>query len=135
MALVNGLHIDPKSGVPMYLQVKEHFKSLIANRTLVPGDQLPTIRELSVELTINPNTVARAYSELEREGLLATQQGRGTFVIEPKDRSELDALGQQRLCDLMENAIVDARALGYSLKDIEECMGNRLRAWQQQMKE
>lgn len=133
--MANGLHIDPKSGVPMYLQVKEHFKSLIANRTLVPGDQLPTIRELSVDLTINPNTVARAYSELEREGLLATQQGRGTFVIEPEDRTELDALGRQRLCDLMENAIVDARALGYSLEDIEECMGSQIEVWRQQMKE
>ena len=116
----------------MYLQVKEYFKSLIANRTLVPGDQLPTIRELSVDLTINPNTVARAYSELEREGLLATQQGRGTFVIELEDRAELDALGRQKLRDLLENAIVEARALGYSLDDIEGCFGNRLKAWQEQ---
>lgn len=135
MASANGLHIDPKSGVPMYLQIKEHFKSLIANRTLVPGDQLPTIRELSVDLTINPNTVARAYSELEREGLLATQQGRGTFVIELENRAELDALGQQRLCELMEHAIVEARALGYSLDNIEDCMGNRLRDWREQLRE
>jgi GntR family transcriptional regulator len=135
VAVGNGLHIDSKSGVPIYLQIKEYFKSLIANRTLVPGDQLPTIRELSVELTVNPNTIAHAYSELEREGLLATRQGRGTFVIEIEDRAELDALGRQRLCDLMENAIVEARALGYSLDDIEECMGNKIQTWRQQMED
>ena len=132
MTSSNGLHIDPKSGVPMYLQIKEHFKSLIANRVLAPGDQLPTIRELSVELTVNPNTIARAYSELEREGLLATQQGRGTFVIEPANRVELDIVRRQKLCDLVEHAIVEARTLGYSLDDIEECMNNRLTAWREQ---
>lgn len=135
MTAANSLHIDPKSGVPMYLQIKEHFKSLIANRTLVPGDQLPTIRELSVDLTINPNTVAHAYSELEREGLLATQQGRGTFVIEPENRATLDALSRQRLRALIEHAIVEARALGYSLEDIEGCMGNRIRDWREQLQE
>lgn len=89
----------------------------------------------SVNLTINPNIVARAYSELEREGLLATQQGRGTFVIELKDRSQLEGAGQQKLCDLVEETIVKARALGNSLDDIEECMEQRIRAWREQMNE
>ena len=132
---MHGLQIDPKSGVPMYIQIKEHFKSVIANRTLSPGDQLPTIRELSVELTVNPNTIARAYSELEREGLLATQQGRGTFVIEPENRSELDALSQEKLCEAIVHAIVEARTLGYSLNDLEECMAKKIKAWRKQLKE
>jgi len=132
---VYDIRIDHKSGVPMYIQIKEQLKSLIATRRLAPGDQLPTIRELSVELTVNPNTVARAYSELEREGLLATQQGRGTFVVEPEDRSVLDDLGRQRLCDIVERAIVEARTLGYSLAEIEECMRNKIAAWQEQLRE
>lgn len=127
------IRIDQKAGVPRYIQIKEQFKSLIANRTLVPGDQLPTIRELSVELTVNPNTVARAYSELEREGLLATQQGRGTFVIEPEDRTALDDLGRQALCNIIEKAIVEARAMGYSLAEIEECMDNQTAAWKEKL--
>lgn len=127
--MTNSLHIDPRSGVPLYLQVKEYFKSLIANRILVPGDRLPTIRELSVELTINPNTVARAYSELEREGLLATQQGRGTFVIEPESHDLLDVISRQTLCDLLERTIVEARTLGYSVDDIEKCMKDQLADW------
>jgi GntR family transcriptional regulator len=84
---------------------------------------------------VNPNTIARAYSELEREGLLATQQGRGTFVIEPENRAELDALSQQKLCEAMEHAIVEARTLGYSLDEIEDCMTRKIAAWREQLRE
>ena len=126
------LRIEHKSGVPMYIQIQEQLRSLIATNRLVPGDQLPTIRELSVELTVNPNTVARAYSELEREGLLTTQQGRGTFVMELEDRVALDALGRENLCNLIEKTIVEARMIGYTLAEIEDCMKNQLAAWKEQ---
>ncbi len=129
------INIDHKSGVPLYIQIQEQLKSLIAASRLAPGDQLPTIRELSVELTVNPNTVARAYSELEREGLLITQQGRGTFVIELEDRAVLDVASRENLCNIVEKAIVEARTLGYCLAEIEECMGNRIATWKEQLKE
>ena len=74
--------IDPRSGVPLYRQLIEQVKSSIARGGLRPGDQLPTVRQLAVELSINPNTVAKAYRELEIQGVLATQQGTGTFVSE-----------------------------------------------------
>lgn len=123
-------YIDQKSGVPIYLQIKLYFKSLIANHSLAAGDQLPTIRELSVDLTVNPNTISRAYSELEREGMIATQQGRGTFVIETESCDIFDAISHQQLCDLLNNTIVEARLLGYSLDDIQKCMNDQLQSLQ-----
>lgn len=72
--------LDPKSGVPYYKQIIHQIEMAIAGGRLTTGDQLPTVRGLAVELKINPNTVARAYSELEIRQVLTTQQGTGTFV-------------------------------------------------------
>lgn len=72
--------IHPRSGVPMYRQLMQQIRTGIAARIIKAGERMPTVRELALQLTINPNTVARAYRELEIEGLLHTAQGRGTFV-------------------------------------------------------
>ncbi len=74
------LHINPKDGKPIYRQIIEQVKYLIAAGRLQPGQELPTVRGLAQELLINPNTVARAYRELEQAGILLTRQGSGTFV-------------------------------------------------------
>lgn len=74
------LHINPGSGLPIYLQIIEELKLLLAAGVLKGGDQLPSVRSLSVALRINPNTVAKAYTELEREGVTQTRRGEGTFV-------------------------------------------------------
>ncbi len=74
------LYIDPKEGKPIYRQIIDQIKYLIAAGRLQPGDELPTIRGLAEELLINPNTVARAYREMEQAGILATRHGAGTFV-------------------------------------------------------
>lgn len=76
--------LDIKSGVPFYRQVVDQIRYAIASRQLLPGEQLPTIRDLAVQLEINPNTARKAYSELEILGVLDTQQGTGTFVAERK---------------------------------------------------
>ncbi len=81
-----GIRIDTKSGVPFYRQIIEQVKFAIARGDLKPGDQLPTVRQLAVDLSINPNTVIRAYRELELAGVLETQQGSGTFVGTQKPR-------------------------------------------------
>ena len=85
--------LDGKSGVPIYRQIQDMIRMGIASSQLKPGDQLPTVRGLAVDLAVNPNTVIRAYTELEREGVLTTEQGTGTFVspsapqsISPEDR-------------------------------------------------
>ena len=73
-------HLDPRSGVATYLQIVQQVKEALRLGLLDVGDQLPTVREVVAELAINPNTVAKAYRELERDGLVVAQQGRGTFV-------------------------------------------------------
>src|SRR5215472_12121294 len=72
--------LNPQSGVPVYRQIQDQIRYGIASGLLHPSEQLPTVRALAVELSVNPNTVIKAYSELEREGVLTTEQGSGTFV-------------------------------------------------------
>ena len=72
--------LDPKSGVPIYRQIQDQIRYGIGSGKLRPGEQLPTVRSLAVDLQINPNTVIKAYTELERSGVLTTEQGSGTFV-------------------------------------------------------
>lgn len=72
--------VDPHSGVPMYLQLIEQVKRSVALGVLAPGEQLPTVKQLATNLTINPNTVARVYRELERDGVIETSPGRGSFI-------------------------------------------------------
>jgi GntR family transcriptional regulator len=73
-------HLDPRSGVATYLQIVQQVKDALRLGTIDIGDQLPTVREVVADLAINPNTVAKAYRELEREGLVVARQGRGTFI-------------------------------------------------------
>ena len=92
--------LNSASGVPIYRQIQDMVRCGAASGQLGPGEQLPTVRALAVELSVNPNTVIRAYTELEREGVVTTEQGTGTFVAEkaretmsPRDRrSKLESL-------------------------------------------
>ena len=109
--------IDLKSGVPLYRQVLEQVKFGIASGTLQPGDQLPTVRQLAVDLSINPNTVIRAYRELEIEGVIETHQGSGTFV--GNQRSEVDALERRRMLDqILTEMLARASSYGFSLDEV-----------------
>ena len=84
--------IDTKSGVPFYRQIIEQVKYAIARGLLEPGDQLPTVRQLAVDLSVNPNTVIRAYRELEIERVVVTQQGAGTFISNKRPERMLDQI-------------------------------------------
>src|SRR5262249_22787697 len=89
--------LDPKSGVPIYRQIQDQIRYGIGSGKLLPGEQLPTLRALAVALSVNPNTVIKAYTELERLGVLTTEQGSGTFVApeparEPSARDRADKL-------------------------------------------
>src|SRR6266404_997942 len=79
-------HIDPHSGVPVYRQMVDQFKYYAASAALKPGEQLPSIRELAQSLAINPTTVVRVYSELEREGVIEMRHGKGAFVADSARR-------------------------------------------------
>ena len=116
--------IDSKSGVPFYRQIIEQVKYAIARGHLEPGDQLPTVRRLAVELSVNPNTVVRAYRELEIERMLDTQQGSGTFVS--RTRPEIDQLERQRMLDQILTDLL-ARASSYGLTLDEVLVGLQLR--------
>jgi len=76
------LQVNPRSAVPLYQQVVDEVKAAVAKRLLEPGDKLPSVRELAVELVLNPNTVAKAYQELERERVIEVLRGRGTFIAQ-----------------------------------------------------
>jgi len=109
--------IDSKSGVPFYRQITEQVKFGIARGDLTTGDRLPTVRQLAVDLSINPNTVIRAYRELEFEGVIETHQGSGTFVGTQKPR--VDELEQQRMLDqILTELLARASGYGFSLDDV-----------------
>jgi GntR family transcriptional regulator len=123
------LHIEPASKVPIYIQVEEQIRSLIAAGQLQPGDQLPTIRELAADLRVNYNTIARVYLDLDRDGVISTQRGRGTFVAGVPDEAELVRMRQEKLQAIVSSALEEARALGYEANEIAAVFGEELTHW------
>jgi GntR family transcriptional regulator len=111
--------LDMKSGVPVYRQLIDQVLVAIAAGQLTPGDQLPTVRQLAVDLSINPNTVVRAYKELEIRGMLTTQQGTGTFITAKKVKSD-EAQRQKRLSQMLAEFVARVSADGYTVEDILE---------------
>lgn len=109
--------LDPKSGIPFYKQIILQIEMAIADGRLCCGDQLPTVRGLAVDLQINPNTVARAYSELEIRGILLSQQGSGTFISDKK--IELSEIERERiLAELTRTFITKVASYGFTLDEI-----------------
>lgn len=119
------LRLDERSGVPVYLQLRDQLLHAMARGALRRGDQLPTVREVAVALSVNPNTVNRAYAELEREGVLQTQRGRGTFVA-PAARPDRRT-HRVKLLELAERFVAQARALGFDHQDISAAVEAQLR--------
>jgi len=114
-----GFTLDQRSGVPAYRQIIDQVLGGIAAGTLRAGDQLPTVRQLAVDLAINPNTVARAYRELEIREVLTTQQGTGTFLTEKKP--PVDGLERQRrIAQLCGEFLAKVGAEGIELSEIIE---------------
>ena len=116
-------HLDGQSGVPVYLQIKEQVLHAIARGQLRPGDQLPTVREVAVDLEINPNTVNRAYADLEREGVLMSRRGRGTFVSDRKPLAADLTAQRARIRDISRRALGEARAFGFDIHELIDAIG------------
>jgi GntR family transcriptional regulator len=106
------LHIDDESPVPVYAQLSEQLLGSVARGDLVVGEQLPSVRDVAARLGVNPNTVNRAYAELERIGVVETRRGRGTFVSARRSRRSLR--GVPRLAEIAEPFVARAHALGYA---------------------
>ena len=111
--------LDLQSGVPVYRQVIDQVTSGIAVGALIGGDQLPTVRQLAVDLAINPNTVIRAYRELEIRGVLETQQGTGTFISHQK-RQRDGADQQRRLSQIVGELAARAGSEGFTVEELIE---------------
>jgi len=119
--------LDNKSGVPFYRQIVEQFKFALARDDLQIGERLPTVRQLAVDLSINPNTVVRAYRELEFAGMIETHQGSGTFVGD--GRPEIDDLERQRMLDqILTDLLARAASYGFSYTEVLEGMQRRKEA-------
>jgi len=113
-------HLDNASGVPVYLQIKEQVLHAISRGQLHAGDQLPTVREVAVDLEINPNTVNRAYADLEREGVLTSRRGRGTFVSQRKQTASDLTVQRTRIRDIARRALGEARSFGFKADELIE---------------
>jgi len=109
--------LDAHSGVPVYRQLMDQVQAGVASGVLRVGDQLPTVRQVAVDLTINPNTVSRAYREMEIRGLLDTQQGTGTFVADRKIEYSKDER-ERKLAQLSREFVSRAGAEGFTLKQL-----------------
>ncbi len=109
--------LDLHSGVPVYRQLMDQVRSGVASRTLTAGDQLPTVRQLAVDLAINPNTVMRAYRELELGGLLETHQGTGTFIANKKlEKNSTER--ERQLVQMAGECAARAGAAGFTVEDL-----------------
>lgn len=109
--------LDMHSGVPVYRQIIDQIRGGLAAGQLFPGGQLPTVRQLAVDLAINPNTVLRAYRELEFGGLLETQQGTGTFLTHKKVEQD-EAERARQLAQLVGEIVSRAGAAGFTVEDL-----------------
>jgi GntR family transcriptional regulator len=109
--------LDVQSGVPVYRQIIDQVTGGMASGVLKAGDQLPTVRQLAVDLAINPNTVVRAYGELEIRGVLETQQGTGTFISRQKIKRD-EAERQRRLNQLVSEFMARAGAMGFTVQEL-----------------
>jgi GntR family transcriptional regulator len=115
--------LDLHSGMPVYRQIMDQVRGGIASGALAAGDQLPTVRQLAVDLEINPNTVVRAYRELEFGGLLETHQGTGTFISAQKMKRS-DAERERQLTQIAGDCVARAGAAGFTVEEvIEELRG------------
>jgi GntR family transcriptional regulator len=124
-------HIEPESKVPIYTQIEEQIRSLIAASQLRPGDQLPTIRELAADLRVNYNTIARVYFDLDRDGVISTQRGRGTVVAGVPDEAQMARMRQEKLHAIVRSALDEAHLLGYTPGEIAMIFEQELAHWRE----
>ena len=115
---MSSFQIDSRDPTPIYAQLEREIKAAIATGKLPVGVRLPTVRQMAVDLAVNANTVAKVYAQLERDGVLATQRGVGTFVGEPVSPQASKALRERELRQLTTRYINDGAALGFTINEL-----------------
>jgi GntR family transcriptional regulator len=122
------LTVDPRSGVPIYLQIIEQIKRSIALGVLQAGEQLPTVKQLAIDLTVNPNTVARAYRDLERDQVIETAPGRGSFV-RANGVTESPKVAAEIAADALDVALREAKSVGLEAGEVRNLFEAAVRRW------
>ena len=125
------LHLDFRSGLPIYIQIMNQIESQVLGGSLQPGDQLPTVRAMASELRVNFNTVARAYRMLDEAHIISTQQGRGTYITEIPPPEVTERLRHETLEALARKYIGEALRFGFSKQEIGQIVRDQLKAWQE----
>jgi len=123
------IKIDFRSSAPIYVQIMEQIRQMVANSELKQGDQLPTVRQLATELRVNFNTVARAYRMLDEAGLISTQHGRGTYIWEQPSEETIQRLRQQGLDGLTQRYLSEAARRGFSPEEVSASLHQFLQNW------
>ena len=121
--------VDPHGGPPLYAQLTEQIKRAIAIGALAPGERLPTVKGLALDLKLNANTVARVYRELERDGIIATAPGRGSFVRENGAVEEMRRAATDVATGAIDAAFRESRALGLSPQDVRAIVAAAMSRW------
>ncbi|HVE70078.1 MAG TPA: GntR family transcriptional regulator [Thermoanaerobaculia bacterium] len=116
-------HLDSSTGVPFYRQIIDQVLLAVADGRLKPGTQLPTVRQLAVDLSVNLNTVAKAYREMEIRGIVQTQQGTGTFVAARSGAKTREK--RKAMHDLLDRFLANAEAHGIQIEDLVEALAER----------
>ena len=123
------LTVDPRSGVPIYLQLIEQVKRSVALGILQSGEQLPTVKQLALDLTINPNTVARAYRDLERDGVIETAAGRGSFVRTNGSAQNAKSAATDVARAAFDAAVREAKSIGLTADEVRGVSDSAIDRW------
>ena len=115
--------LDPSTGVPFYRQIIDQVLLAVGDGRLKAGTQLPTVRQLAVDLAVNLNTVAKAYREMEIRGIVETQQGTGTFIAARPGAKAREK--RKALTDLVDRVLANAEALGIPMEDLVDALAER----------
>jgi len=124
--------LDFRSHVPIYTQLVDRIKHLIASGAQEPGDQLPTVRQMAAELRVNFNTIARAYRILDEEGVISTQQGRGTYVLEPMPPERASRLRTAALEGMTKSFLEHAHQVGFRPDEVSRLIDELMEIWREE---
>lgn len=124
--------LDFRSHIAIYTQMVDRIKHLIASGVLEPGDQLPTVRQMAAELRVNFNTIARAYRILDEEGVISTQQGRGTYVLEPLPPERASRLRSAALEGMTKSFLEHAHQVGFKPEEVSMLLDELIDTWREE---
>jgi molybdate-binding protein/DNA-binding transcriptional regulator YhcF (GntR family) len=129
------IHLTDTAQSPLFKQIVEQLRQMVASGSLHPGQRLPTVRQLATSLEISPGTVVKAYRELEQNGVIQSRRGGGTVVVGKAKDPQLLTLRKTRLSNMMNNGILEALSQGYSLEEIEAAFSIHLDRWREEQKD